>query len=118
YTCVLCNGLQIETRDHLFFQCPFSLACWRYICPQFNPHNNVHHNVTDLKDHLDVPFPMEIIALGCWSIWKTRNDCIFNNIRPSLYRCRRIFKEELNLVFHRAKRNKYSNFKNWIDRFR
>ncbi|PNT71558.1 hypothetical protein BRADI_2g31430v3 [Brachypodium distachyon] len=118
YSCVLCNGVHLETRDHLFFHCQFSIACWRYICPTFTPQLNVHRNIMELKRHLDVPFHMEIIALVCWSIWRTRNDCIFNNLRPSLYQCRHIFKGELNLVFHRAKRKTYSNFKVWIDRFR
>ncbi|PNT64930.1 hypothetical protein BRADI_4g35116v3 [Brachypodium distachyon] len=118
YACILCQGAQSESRDHLFFRCPFSLTCWRYICPQFVPHMNVHQNIQALKEHLMVPFHMEITTLVCWSIWKVRDDYIFKNIRPSLYRCNQIFKDELNLVFHRARRKKYSQFANWIANFR
>jgi hypothetical protein len=32
YTCVIC-GSHIETRDHMFFQCPFPTVCWQYLCP-------------------------------------------------------------------------------------
>ncbi|KQJ96499.1 hypothetical protein BRADI_3g23373v3 [Brachypodium distachyon] len=46
----------METRDHLFFQWPFSVACWRYICPGFAPRHNVHHNIMDLKDPLGFHF--------------------------------------------------------------
>lgn len=68
YACILCQGAQSESRDHLFFRCPFSLTCWRYICPQFVPHMNVHQNIQALKEHLMVPFHMEITTLVCWSI--------------------------------------------------
>jgi hypothetical protein len=38
-----------------------------------------------LRRDLRVPFFMEIIILMSWSIWKSRNDWIFNNIDPSLW---------------------------------
>jgi hypothetical protein len=34
YTCIMCNGSTLETRDHLFFTCPFAVYCWRYLCPR------------------------------------------------------------------------------------
>jgi hypothetical protein len=27
YTCIMCNGSALETRDHLFFSCPFAESC-------------------------------------------------------------------------------------------
>ncbi|PNT76382.1 hypothetical protein BRADI_1g47614v3 [Brachypodium distachyon] len=74
-------------------------ACWEYICPTFSAKQNVHDNVIHLKEELKVPFHLEIMVLCTWSIWKSRNDFIFNNIQPSFYRCRRLFKEELILSF-------------------
>ncbi|PNT60648.1 hypothetical protein BRADI_5g02904v3 [Brachypodium distachyon] len=118
YNCILCNQYRLETRDHLFFSCPFALACWKYICPTFMPQQSVHDNIMGIKKELQVPFHMEIITAVNWSIWRTRNDYIFNGISPSLYRCRRIFKDELNLVFHRAKRKKYHAMQSWIENFR
>jgi hypothetical protein len=38
YSCVLCNSGPEETSFHLFFECPFSLACWNS--------NNVHWDFT------------------------------------------------------------------------
>ena len=29
--CILCNRGVFETRDHLFFDCPFASTCWRHI---------------------------------------------------------------------------------------
>ncbi|PNT69810.1 hypothetical protein BRADI_2g00791v3 [Brachypodium distachyon] len=118
YTCVLCHQAHMETRDHLFFQCQFARSCWRYIYPGFTPGDNVHVNIDAIKQKLKVPFHMEITTLVTWSIWRTRNDFIFNGITPSLYRCRRTFKEELNLVFHGAKRKKYEGLQAWIENFR
>ncbi|KQJ81712.2 hypothetical protein BRADI_5g02453v3 [Brachypodium distachyon] len=102
----------------MFFHCPFAKACWSYLCGNFTPVANVHLNVESLKRKLKVPFFMEIIILGAWSIWKVRNDFIFNQRTPSLYRCRQLFKEEMNLVFHRAKRKNYSNLASWLASFR
>ncbi|KQK04516.2 hypothetical protein BRADI_2g13865v3 [Brachypodium distachyon] len=93
------------------------VACWNYLCPRFAPVNNVHHNIKNLRTKLAVPFAFEIITAACWSIWKVRNDYIFNRVQPSLYRCRRIFIEEMNLVFHRAKRKSHVGLKDWIDSF-
>ncbi|KQK06703.1 hypothetical protein BRADI_2g27912v3 [Brachypodium distachyon] len=118
YTCVLCNQSHMETRDHLFFHFQFSCSCWRYICPDFTPRDNVHENLCSIKQELNAPSHMEISTLVTWSIWKARNDFIFNGITPSFYRCRRTFKEDLNLVFHRAKRKKYKRLHAWIERFR
>jgi hypothetical protein len=30
-TCVLCSRPDVETRDHLFFQCSFAASCWNCI---------------------------------------------------------------------------------------
>ncbi|KQJ96642.1 hypothetical protein BRADI_3g26252v3 [Brachypodium distachyon] len=114
----MCNHNTLMTREHLFFRCPFALSCWHYICPGFLPSDLVHQNFKRLKDEIHKPFHMEITTMILWSIWKCRNEFIFSGTVPSLYRCRNIFKEEIFLVFHRAKRKSYVAFKPWIDRFR
>ncbi|PNT64322.1 hypothetical protein BRADI_4g27427v3, partial [Brachypodium distachyon] len=118
HTCVLCSQQQLETRNHIFFHCQFARMCWGYICLMFKSQNSVHDNIMVIKQEHKLPFHMGITMLVSWSIWKTRNDCIFNGITPSIYGCKRIFKDELNLVFHRAKRKDYNGFKAWIDKFR
>lgn len=47
---------------------------------------------------------MDIFILMCWSIWKERNEWIFQGIDPTVTSCRARFFNELSLVVHRAKR--------------
>jgi hypothetical protein len=98
YSCVLCDGSAVESRTHLLFHCPFAKACWHYVCPSVNINNDDNHLecISKLRSAIDKPYFMEIIILCTWSIWLTRNSYIFNNLQPSLYRCRAIFKSELN----------------------
>jgi hypothetical protein len=70
------------------------------------------------KNELRAPFFMELIMLSTWVIWMIRNDFIFKGTTPNLYRCRKIFKEELALLVHKASRKSYSGLKDWVERFR
>jgi hypothetical protein len=53
--CMLCDNEESETRDHLFFGCPFALACWETLqiqwdCSlQISPHFNQAKII--LEDH-------------------------------------------------------------------
>lgn len=38
---------------------------------------------------------MKIIVFAAWGIEKTSNDFTFNQLQPNLYRCRKIFTEEI-----------------------
>uniref|UniRef100_A0A453HKQ5 Uncharacterized protein n=1 Tax=Aegilops tauschii subsp. strangulata TaxID=200361 RepID=A0A453HKQ5_AEGTS len=69
----------------------------------------------DLKDKLNYPFFMEIIILGSWAIWITRNNKIFENIAPSFQGWKFIFKEELKLLKHRMKQKFDRQFSVWLD---
>jgi hypothetical protein len=102
YTCIMCNEASLETRDHLFFTCPFAIQCWKYMCPSWNlsqvaMQNDIQSYIQSIKVHIRQPFFMEIIILICWSIWTTRNDFIFKGLTPSLYRTRRKLKDELSI---------------------
>jgi hypothetical protein len=46
---------------------------------------------------------MEIMIVGCWSIWDQTNDAIFNGNIPNHQRCISIFKSIFTLTMHRAK---------------
>jgi hypothetical protein len=74
YTCIMCNGSALETRDHLFFSCPFSVSCWQYLCPGWEPTLTdgnivIQDVVQSLKAKIQQPFFMELIMLTSWSIW-------------------------------------------------
>jgi hypothetical protein len=62
YSCVMC-GLQ----DHLFFQCPFAILCWQYLClswfPSVQGPLDFQETMNSLKSAIDRPFFMEIIML-------------------------------------------------------
>lgn len=68
YTCVMCGNGDIETRDHLFYTCPFAAACWNYLTTQFQVQDDIHDNISHPKDILNVLFHMEIQILAAWSI--------------------------------------------------
>jgi hypothetical protein len=57
---------------------------------------------------------MEIIILIAWSIWTTRNDWIFNEMDPSVERCRDKFIREFSLVLLRAKPTSIPTLKSWL----
>lgn len=119
YTCVICSMSVFETRDHLFFHCPFAQMCWSYICPNWSPtHSGIQDEIAHIKQNLHVPFAMETIILVCWVIWTTRNDYIFEHRLPSLYVCRKKFKEEMCWLIHRARRKDYQDLEAWVGSFR
>lgn len=116
YCCVMCGMQTLETREHLFFHCPFARLCWTYLCPSWSPTYSGIAEVNQLKQFLKVPFNLEIIILASWAIWLTRNDYIFDP--PSVYKCRQRFKEENLWLKHRATRKDYASFEDWANNFR
>ena len=104
YNCAVRDCHQEETLHHLFWGCPFAIRCWDFICPSRTPNLSVLEAYQDLKDKLNYPFFMEIIILGSWAIWISRNNKIFENINPSFQGWKFIFKEELKLLKYRIKK--------------
>ena len=66
------------------------------------------------NQQLNMPFFMEIIIIMCWSIWKARNDLIFQGIQPSVLTSKS-FKSEFSLFTMRAKRNYFPLIDTWIE---
>jgi hypothetical protein len=77
---------QLESRNYLFFECPFAQLCWQFICPSWTPPfwivqlTPVQTFVASLKQAIHQPFAMEIIILVCWTIWNNRNNFIFKGL--------------------------------------
>uniref|UniRef100_A0A453NUF3 Uncharacterized protein n=1 Tax=Aegilops tauschii subsp. strangulata TaxID=200361 RepID=A0A453NUF3_AEGTS len=67
----------------------------------------------DLKDKLNKPFFMEIIILGSWAIWISRNNKIFEHINPSFEGWKFIYLEELKLLRYRMKKKHHPNEESW-----
>ena len=115
FTCENCILQHEEILEHLFLRCSFAKACWNSIglfaprthCPQ--------RAVVRLKRQLRLPCAMEVIILMAWSIWKCRNDWIFENIPPTVQNCRAFFKQEMLLVIHRARSRFKDVILQWLD---
>lgn len=119
YNCIMCGLHTLETRDHLFFHCPFATRCWNHLLPGWIvPDADIHAVTRSFRLSFHQPFFMEVFILALWSIWITRNNHIFKGIRSNLFHCHRKFKEELDWVAYRANRASLASFKTRIQNFR
>jgi len=117
YNCVLCNLNIEETLHHLFFDCPFAMSCWNFLClTPFIQHDLVS-TVPLFKQHISRPFFLEIIIAMFWAIWSACNDAIFINEAHSLQKCRFVLKNELARIKLRAKQSIAPQIQLWLDNF-
>jgi hypothetical protein len=67
YTCIVCSPTVKETRDHLFFKCPFAFNCWKHLCSDWSPHVDAHTNIQQslqsLKVQIALPSLTKIVML-------------------------------------------------------
>ena len=84
YTCVLCNSEHEETCFHLFFECPFSHACWNTIPISWNLNLQPLDMVIEARESFGNSIFREIFITACWIIWLTRNSIIFDNGQVSI----------------------------------
>jgi hypothetical protein len=69
-------------------------------------------NIFEIRDKLKVPFSMDIVILGAWSIWIIKNNKIFNDQEPRFNAWRVIFKQELEMLRFRMKKKHAEIFSN------
>jgi hypothetical protein len=80
--CVFCG--EQETVEHLFLSCPFAKLIWRTVNFTNNlpPPTNITNMFGNWLNGVDKQSKV-LIRIGvsalCWSIWRCRNDIIFNN---------------------------------------
>jgi hypothetical protein len=74
-------------------------------------------HIISLKQATSQPFALDVIILVCWVLWISCNDFIFKGVPPSIYRCRKLIKRELQLLLHKATRKSYSGLKSWVQNF-
>jgi hypothetical protein len=101
--CVLCNTLELETRDHLFFGCPYAAACWARLHIQWDCSLPISSRFLRARNLFKGPCFMEVFVCAAWNIWKDRNDLIFKAIDSSLARWCVRFKNDLHLHTFRVK---------------
>ena len=80
-SCVFCD--QVETINHLFFQCPVAKCVWALV-GQCIGATDIPRNNTQYKLWIDkwLPDGQKIHHFGfaaiCWAIWKCRNKAVFD----------------------------------------
>jgi hypothetical protein len=80
--CVFCG--EQETVEHLFIACPLAKLIWRTVTftHDLPPPTNITNMFGNWLNGVDKP-SKALIRIGvlalCWSIWRCRNDIIFNN---------------------------------------
>jgi hypothetical protein len=95
--CVLCSSQNLETRDHLFFECSFAQQCWESINIHWNMTQPIPNRVILAKRNFGGPCFMEVMACAAWNLWKVRNDLIFQEQPASVGRWKVRFQHDLML---------------------
>ena len=111
---VLCSSMQLESRDHLFFECAFATTCWESI--------NIHwDNTVQISDRFITtqhgfrgPCFIEIAICATWNIWKEHNDFVFKDQAPSLARWKVRFRNEIILYQYRVKQALVQPLLAWV----
>jgi len=103
YACEFCGQGVEESVNHLFLHCPFAQQCWGMINLIVSDNAGIAENCAAFKIQLNSQFFMVAFILMAWTIWKARNDIIFNNNQMGLQDCRIHFLKEVKLVGLRVK---------------
>jgi len=82
--CAVCMEKD-EDEKHLFFECDKSIVCWQrfnlwnsiYHC--WSPNVSCHELIFAILQQLDIP-QQQIFAVTLWSIWKQRNNRVWNDV--------------------------------------
>ena len=114
-TCVLCNAEDMEDRMHLLFTCPFSQGFWWDIGFEWNSDLDIHRMIMDASHRYKIKHFMEIMIVGCRSIWNQRNGMIFEGIPCSINECKYDFIRSFKITMMRAKPSLKDGMSSWID---
>ena len=71
--------------------------------------------IIDAKHRYKIDHFMEIMILGCWSIWNQRNGMIFEGIPCSINDCKIDFVRYFKMTMLRAKPTLKEGMSSWID---
>ena len=114
YNCALCSHHTDETAMHLFWDCPFAMACWDPILPDKQRGVSSHDEISLAMNTLPSEIAFDIIIMGCWGLWSVRNDKIFIYAPPHLNTWKFYLKEGLWASELRAKAKKIDKIRTWV----
>jgi hypothetical protein len=113
YSFAIGNSRTEETCMHLFFECPFIIACWNYLDIHWNL--NTMDMVIEARLDIGRSYFKEIIIATCWIVWTSGNRLIFYNIPCTVNRWKEHFKNEIFLVYIKAKPNLEGALNLWLE---
>jgi hypothetical protein len=105
--CPLCDQEE-ETIQHLLISCVFARQFWysllsRSGLPNLSP-DNANCSLDDWWSRAVEKIPRDLqsgfnslVILGAWSLWRHRNDCVFNGRSPSLASALTLAGDELRM---------------------
>jgi hypothetical protein len=114
FSCMLCDTGLEETRNHLFFCCPFSSSCWSEIGITWHTDMHLGHMIAEGKKCWARPLFTEILILGSWNIWKTRNRVFFDQANPEVGVWKRQLSQDLEILQCRVKEQLQTEIQNYI----
>src|SRR3954465_14914446 len=65
--CVLCRTQHLETRDHLFFKCNFSVRVWAYLQIDWNNGSDMVHIAKRARESFQKLFFAEVVFTAWWN---------------------------------------------------
>jgi hypothetical protein len=114
--CVLCSNqvLVLQTREHLFFQCPFAVSCWDFASFHWDSSEPIASHFPLARCLFSGPCFTEVAICATRNIWIERNDLIFKQKNRSLGRWKVRFQCDLLLHQHRVKPAMVQMLLHWI----
>ena len=126
----MCDHYVVESRDHLFFHCPFAEIFLGLFLQVFMLIENTSRRNCNGWCSGPRGNHMGHFQTGCRTSDKHhscsclghleyyRNAYIFRAVPPSFYAYRKHFEEELQRLVLRAKRKSYGSLPDWVQNFR
>ena len=87
--CVLCFNKE-ENTHHIFMDCSFTSSVWSKLCGIYKCESPLSRNSFAemfklwLSNFVEHSFSRYLFFFAYWSIWKSRNHCIFEGVQASV----------------------------------